>query len=161
MSKHRRVRPAFYIGDYVEFTEHFVTETSGGQRSTQKVCMSEPLRGWICGAVRRFEGSVENDYDSGVYFAPSGKTKLLWQVRTHITGKPYEVESATILVQQARRMAAVMPPAHPNVEPLQEMYATGSDRWLWNTEAGLKARKAQSEASKTWKRDKRGRWMAA
>jgi hypothetical protein len=102
------MKPRFNIGDYVEVRA--VTLVAYGStvehpaltRQLQREMLSTPTRGWIVGAVRRFEGSIgpaEYDSDEGLTgrpFLTTTGSKLLWRIAQSLMNVPIEAADADV-----------------------------------------------------------------
>jgi hypothetical protein len=152
MDKKKRTKPRFRIGDYVAVSA--VTEsTIEAQeplcvRKLSKSKLDEPVRGWIVGMIRRFEGKIHpscskgEDYEGG-YLGVTG-SKLLWKVTRSMMGKPMEVADEDVC------LAGASSPAELFNCPLKLGTPWGMAGW---------SPEDQRKEMKAWPRDEKGRWL--
>lgn len=169
------MKPRFRIGDYVEVKAITLSER-GSKPQTEddlrrwkvpvcikvlkRVALTKPIRGWIVGAVRRFEGTVNppygkgEDYEDG-YLSVSG-SKLLWKVAQSLTNIPREVadEDVTLVAQPNNWTHQYLNDKHEWTEIPQCPMKLGTpwDTACWSPED-------QRKEMKSWPRDKNGRWL--
>jgi hypothetical protein len=169
MSKKLRFR----IGDYVEVLATTVTVRNyrdpahkherrrGLYKELKRDKLFEPVRGWIVGAIRRFEGEVQSptgggteDYEPG--YLGVTNSKLLWKVAQSMTNVPLEVADEDVVLV-----------AKPN--QWTHKYLNDKPEWVeiprcplklgtpWDT-AGWSPEDQRKEMKK-WPRDAKGHWL--
>jgi hypothetical protein len=93
-----KTRPKFKIGDYVvAANEAQLTYTvPGSTRFILEHKLATPKRGWICGAVRRQLGVLHPRSDDEPARLEVTGTVLLWQVKTSLCSRPFEVVEGSL-----------------------------------------------------------------
>ena len=112
------------------------------------------MKGQICGAVYRYEGTRDPGWRGSGFWGDGGeppswtaeKAHLLWQIKTSITGKPIEaLEKDIELLKYAigcRPILSFRPPQKP-----------------WSKQYPAQVEELR-ETMKNWPRDEKGRWKS-
>ena len=130
------------IGDYVIVNRRFGrTKPSGNIVIWASIVLTKPRLGQIAGMKRVYDGKVQyvHDIDPG-YFVPS-KTHTVYLVRFGMLNKAICVE------EQGMRLAEL-----EEINKLPKLFTQSSI-------CPDLIRRALSEDSKLWPRDKKGRWI--
>ena len=146
----------FRIGDYVEVKATICTSYN---RSTDRGPVlktlhrdslgHKPIRGWIVGMVRRFEGEVSSptgddreEYKAG-YLGVTG-SKLLWKIAQSMTNKPFEVSNEDV------ELVKIGEYIKRPVCPLRLGAPWGTAGW---------SPEDQRKEMKAWPRNEKGHWL--
>jgi hypothetical protein len=152
-------KPRFQPGDYVEARAVCAPayDEDGSKRTLER--REETVRGWIVGAVWRYEGMREGGVsypdDEGYerpYLAVTG-SRLLWKIARSLTNLPVEALEADVdlLAQAGSKVSPALGERVPSC-PLRR-----TSPWAV-TEGGWTAAK-QREEMRAWPRDANGHWL--